>query len=103
MNRTAGKVPAKVKGGHFGRGLFEFFSELRANNDREWFDAHKQRYVDEVEGPMQRFITDFGERLRKVSKHFVADPRRVGGSMLRICRDTRSGSWRISSARTSTA
>ena len=38
---------------------------------------------------MLRFIADVGERLPEISKSFVADPRRAGGSMFRICRDTR--------------
>jgi len=74
---------------HFGSGFFEFFRELAANNEREWFNARKQRYLDLVEPPMLRFIGDLGARLGKVSKRFVADPRRVGGSMFRIYRDTR--------------
>lgn len=75
--------------GHFGRGLFEFLTALKTNNNRDWFAANKERYVRDVEEPMLRFIADFGARLDKVSKCFVADPRRNGGSMFRIYRDTR--------------
>lgn len=75
--------------GHFSRGFFAFLSELKANNDREWFNANRQRYLDEVEKPMLQFIVDFGGRAQKISKSFVADPRRMGGSMFRIYRDTR--------------
>ena len=39
--------------------------------------------------PMVQFITDFAPRLRKISRAYVADPRRRGGSMFRIYRDTR--------------
>jgi uncharacterized protein (TIGR02453 family) len=74
---------------HFGRGLFRFLKELRANNTREWFQANKDRYESEVKEPMLRFIADFGERLRTISRHFDADPRPMGGSMFRIYRDTR--------------
>lgn len=38
---------------------------------------------------MLRFIVDFGKQIKQINKHFVADPRRVGGSMFRIYRDTR--------------
>lgn len=79
----------KTRTAHFGRGLFEFLGELKANNNREWFNANKARYIAEVEEPMLQFIADFGERMKKVSRHFIADPRRVGGSMFRIYRDTR--------------
>jgi uncharacterized protein (TIGR02453 family) len=74
---------------HFGRGLFRFLKELRANNDREWFQANKDRYESEVKEPMLRFIEDFGEPLRTISRNFDADPRPMGGSMFRIYRDTR--------------
>jgi len=76
-------------GGHFTEGLFRFLTELRANNDRVWFHANKNRYESEVKEPMLRFIADFGERLRAISRNFDADPRPVGGSMFRIYRDTR--------------
>jgi len=68
-------------GGHFTEGLFRFLTELRANNDRVWFHANKNRYESEVKEPMLRFIADFGERLRAISRNFDADPRPVGGSM----------------------
>ena len=38
---------------------------------------------------MLRFIVDFGKQLTQINENFVADPRRVGGSMFRIYRDTR--------------
>lgn len=74
---------------HFGPGLFAFFRDLKAHNTREWFADNKPRFVDEVEAPMQQFITDLAPRLRRISPRFKADPRRVGGSMFRIHRDTR--------------
>jgi uncharacterized protein (TIGR02453 family) len=74
---------------HFTTDTFRFLRGLKRNNNREWFTANKDRFVSDVEAPMQRFITDFGERLRGISKAFVADPKRTGGSMFRIYRDTR--------------
>jgi uncharacterized protein (TIGR02453 family) len=74
---------------YFGPAFFRFLRELKANNRRDWFAANKARYQRDVEAPMQQFILDVGERLRHVSPRFRADPRRVGGSMFRIYRDTR--------------
>ena len=68
---------------------FAFLRELAANNDRGWFEANKQRYLAEVRDPLLRFVADFAPRLAKLSKHMVADPRPVGGSLFRIYRDTR--------------
>ena len=69
--------------------LFEFLADLKANNDREWFAANKQRYEANVLEPALAFIEDFAPRLDKISPHFRADPRPSGGSLFRIYRDTR--------------
>ncbi|MSP60278.1 MAG: DUF2461 domain-containing protein [Myxococcales bacterium] len=74
---------------HFTSSLFQFLRELRDHNDRAWFQANKARYESEVRDPALRFISDFGPRLRRLSEHFMADPRPVGGSLMRIHRDTR--------------
>ncbi len=74
---------------YFDQELFEFLSDLKANNNRVWFQANKPRYEREVKGPILRFIADFGYHLSTISKHFSADPRPNGGSMFRIYRDTR--------------
>ena len=69
--------------------LFKFFCDLKKNNDREWFEANKQRYEDDVRTPLLAFIDDFAEPLYKISPHFRADARKVGGSLFRIFRDVR--------------
>lgn len=74
---------------HFSPALFKFLRDLRANNDRDWFQANKERYEDKLRHPAQQFISDFGPRLAKISPHFNADPRPVGGSLFRIYRDVR--------------
>ncbi|MAG35345.1 MAG: TIGR02453 family protein [Dehalococcoidia bacterium] len=74
---------------HFTPALFSFLRELRENNDREWFQVHKERYEGDVRDPLLRFIADFAPPLHEMSAHFVADPRPVGGSLFRIYRDVR--------------
>ena len=74
---------------HFTPELFQFFRQLKRHNNREWFLAHKQQYETGVRDPCLRFIEDFRPRLHKISPHFIADPRRTGGSLLRIYRDMR--------------
>jgi uncharacterized protein (TIGR02453 family) len=69
--------------------FFQFLSDLKQHNDREWFAANKARYEAEVLEPALAFIEDFGYRLQQISPHMRADPRRVGGSLFRIYRDTR--------------
>ncbi len=74
---------------HFSPALFKFLRELSVNNNREWFQANKARYQEVLQQPALTFISDFAPRLANLSKHFVADPRPVGGSLFRIYRDTR--------------
>jgi uncharacterized protein (TIGR02453 family) len=69
--------------------LFAFLSDLRDHNDREWFAANKERYEQHVLEPALAFVEDFAYRLPEISPHFRADPRRTGGSLFRIYRDTR--------------
>jgi uncharacterized protein (TIGR02453 family) len=73
----------------FGPELFSFLTDLRANNNREWFAANKQRYEEQLLEPALAFINAFAPRLEKVSPHFRADARPSGGSLFRIYRDTR--------------
>jgi uncharacterized protein (TIGR02453 family) len=75
--------------GYFTRKTFAFLRELAENNNREWFSANKGRYEEEIKGPALAFIRDFAPHLAKLSPHFRADPRPVGGSLFRIYRDTR--------------
>jgi uncharacterized protein (TIGR02453 family) len=78
-----------MAGPYFSKASFNFLKELKANNNRVWFTDNKGRYESAIKEPAFRFITDFGTHLGKISEHFRADPRPVGGSMFRIYRDTR--------------
>jgi uncharacterized protein (TIGR02453 family) len=74
---------------HFSPELFRFLRDLKKNNDRAWFTDNRARYEEHVKDPLLAFIAEFQAPLRKISPHFVADPRGNGGSMFRIHRDTR--------------
>jgi len=63
--------------------------DLKANNDREWFNENKPRYIKDLKEPALAFILDFGQYLDRISPHFRADPRGNGGSLFRIYRDVR--------------
>ena len=69
--------------------LFKFFRQLKKNNNREWFEKNKTRYVELVRDPLLAFVSDFEKPLHKISPRLVADPRPVGGSLFRIYRDVR--------------
>lgn len=74
---------------HFTPALFAFLRDLEDNNDRDWFNANKDRYLEKVQEPALEFIVDFGKQLAGISTHFTADARVQGGSLFRIHRDTR--------------
>jgi uncharacterized protein (TIGR02453 family) len=74
---------------HFTPALFDFLSQLRRHNRRNWFLKNKGRYESDVRDPALAFIADIAPRLRAISPYLVADPRPHGGSLFRIYRDTR--------------
>jgi uncharacterized protein (TIGR02453 family) len=66
-----------------------FLEELAANNNREWFKEHKARYEEDVLDVALRFIQSMQDPLAELAPHFVAMPTRMGGSLMRVYRDTR--------------
>ena len=77
---------------YFSSELFRFLTRLRRNNNRDWFQAHKDEYETWVREPALRFIRDFAAPLYDITPHLVADARPSRGSMFRIYRDTRFSS-----------
>jgi uncharacterized protein (TIGR02453 family) len=75
--------------GYFTPELFKFLKELRAHNERVWFERNKARFERAVRDPFLHLIVALGAPLRKINPAIVADPRPVGGSMMRIYRDIR--------------
>ena len=73
----------------FSKELFQFLEELADNNNRDWFNDNKNRYLNDVVEPVLDFIEAVGDELGNISPHFTADTRRNGGSMFRIYRDAR--------------
>ena len=61
---------------YFTKQTFTFLSALAGNNNREWFEAHKQEYEDFVRTPALDFISDMAEEMPAISKHFRAVPKR---------------------------
>ncbi|MCA9241330.1 MAG: DUF2461 domain-containing protein, partial [Planctomycetales bacterium] len=73
----------------FPLGLLHFLEELSRNNNKKWFDKHKPRYEREVREPALAFIAAMEKPLARLSPHFKAIPKKVGGSLMRIHRDVR--------------
>jgi uncharacterized protein (TIGR02453 family) len=74
---------------YFTPAVFAFLKELEENNNKQWWEENKGRYIAVVREPSKEFIADFGERLGGLSDHFTADTRTNGGSLMRPYRDVR--------------
>ena len=75
----------------FSKKTIAFLKELSKHNNRDWFNENKQRYEDEVRTPALEFIESMAPALRRISPYFDASAKKVGGSLMRVYRDTRFG------------
>ncbi|WP_419945649.1 TIGR02453 family protein [Candidatus Poriferisodalis sp.] len=79
-------------GGIFGPELYEFLEGLEANNNKEWFNENRERYEEEVREPAFDLIRAVRPLLEEISPHMTARDSKVGGSLMRVFRDTRFSS-----------
>lgn len=70
----------------FAPGALGFFDRLAANNDRDWFYAHKAEYEDSLKSPMMALLTDLSVELEARGVPLTGDPKK---SIMRINRDVR--------------
>lgn len=75
----------------FSPATFKYLAKLEANNNRIWFESRRQEYEDAVRTPALEFISAMADDLHAISPHFLAVPRKVGGSLMRVHRDVRFG------------
>ncbi len=76
---------------YFTARTFTFLKTLAENNTREWFKTNQQEYEETVRMPAIQLIGDTANKLPAISRHFTAQPSKVGGSLMRVQRDTRFG------------
>jgi len=80
-------APASFPG--FAPAALEFLHKLSQNNNREWFQANKAAYERDLLEPALDFIQAMEQPLARLSPRLLCVPKRMGGSLLRIYRDTR--------------
>jgi len=73
----------------FSNKTWEFLAGLIHNNERPWFEAHKPDYEKYVVEPAMALITELDGVVRAISPHYRGIPKKIGGSLMRIYRDTR--------------
>jgi uncharacterized protein (TIGR02453 family) len=64
-------------------GAMAFLSQLAANNDRTWFNAHKAAYERDYKAPAEAFVAEIRPRLEAQADH------RLDAKIFRIHRDVR--------------
>lgn len=63
-----------------------FLRALKRNNRREWFEANRPAFEQEIKGPLKRFVEELDVRFAALAPEFVGDPK---SSLFRIHRDIR--------------
>ena len=66
-----------------------FLRQLAAHNDKQWFEAHRAQYEEEIREPMRELIEELDARFARFAPEIGGDPKR---SMFRINRDIRFSS-----------
>jgi uncharacterized protein (TIGR02453 family) len=74
--------------GGFPSETIRFLRELRVNNRKDWFDAHRSDYEAFWVTPAKAFVVAAGQQLAELAPQIRAEPK-VLGSIFRINRDTR--------------
>jgi uncharacterized protein (TIGR02453 family) len=87
MSARTREDPMTAFGG-FPPKTIRFLRELRVNNRKDWFDAHRSDYEAFWLAPAKAFVVAAGQQLAELAPGIRAEPR-VLGSIFRINRDTR--------------
>jgi len=71
---------------YFNDDFINFFKDLAANNNKEWFHANKKRYASNVKKPFENFLCDLIAEIQKHDPTVQVEPKHCMG---RINRDIR--------------
>jgi uncharacterized protein (TIGR02453 family) len=71
---------------YFNKDFIAFFSELKDNNNRDWFMENKERYENSVKKPFEIFIQDMIYRIHEDDETLMVTPKEC---IFRIYRDIR--------------
>lgn len=70
----------------FSPATFQFFRDLKNNNNKEWFDTHKSTYESEILKPLKVLVSALSPVMHNIDSEFELRPTKV---LSRIYRDTR--------------
>lgn len=72
----------------FSEATLQFLAELSANNDRDWFEANRGRWDQDLLAPARAFVEAIAPGIHAIDPELDASPK-VGGAIFRLHRDTR--------------
>ena len=72
--------------GYFSKDYLDFFKELAANDNKEWFDKNRKRYESSVREPFKIFVSDL---IAEISKQDAEVQIESKDAIFRINRDIR--------------
>ncbi len=72
----------------FSKKTLPFLEAIRQNNDKEWFEAHRDEYEEHILEPSRAFVEEFGEHLQALEPTINFSPK-INKSLFRIYRDSR--------------
>jgi uncharacterized protein (TIGR02453 family) len=87
--RSVSSEPTPPFGG-FPPDTLRYLRNIRENNEKGWFEAHREEYERLYVAPARAFVTAAGPILAELAPAIRAEPR-ILGSIFRISRDTRFG------------
>ena len=64
----------------------EFFKELAPNNNKDWFDINRKRYLSSVKEPFKKFVSDLIQEVAKLDNEVQIEAK---DAIFRINRDIR--------------
>ncbi|MEA2098632.1 MAG: DUF2461 domain-containing protein [Campylobacterota bacterium] len=72
----------------FSKKTLPFLESIRKNNNKEWFETHRESYEKYILEPSRAFVEEFGEHLQALEPTIKFSPK-INKSLFRIYRDTR--------------
>ena len=72
----------------FSKKTLPFLKKIKANNNKEWFEAHKKEYEELILEPSRAFVVEMGEHIQALEPTINFSPK-INKSLYRIYRDTR--------------
>ena len=72
----------------FSKKTLPFLKAIKKNNNKEWFEAHRNEYEELILNPSRAFVSEMGEHLQALEPTINFSPK-INKSLYRIYRDSR--------------